>query len=349
MIISSSELNSSCDENQLGIFGADQKIQINENSTLLLTSDFSNLNNMAFEEHKKIFQLIVDYFVPESSLVITPHPDDLMYYDYLFPQATVIKKKIPSELLPFVFSRKPKTIITLTPTEICNLTGFFENCLLFSTDYVKNFTITHQYYCALKIINELFRNYEVFEMNSDKLLLENLLNISGNQLGRIVKSCKNLSQIPAKSVVLIDDFNNEILPNAKEIVNFLKSTDKESIIIFLNSNKEYLFYDYPDKEILEYLIPVEILRFSTVDETDLEAKTIFVCTKRKDQRKMIKDQSFEKTLKSSKEIIKVNAMSEEQLRIKILEGILEATEKRLEHYIKLESELRKKLNIRMTE
>jgi hypothetical protein len=37
-------------------------------------------------------------------------------------------------------------------------------------------------------------------------------------------------------------------------------------------------------------------------------------------------------------------MSEEQLRIKILEGILEATEKRLDHYIKLESKLREKLN-----
>lgn len=37
-------------------------------------------------------------------------------------------------------------------------------------------------------------------------------------------------------------------------------------------------------------------------------------------------------------------MSEEQLKIKILEGILEATEKRLEHYIKLEKELREQLD-----
>jgi hypothetical protein len=61
---------------------------------------------------------------------------------------------------------------------------------------------------------------------------------------------------------------------------------------------------------------------------------------------LINQHSFEKTLTGSNEIIKVKAMSEEQLRIKILEGILEATEKRLEHYIKLVSELREKLNLK---
>lgn len=44
------------------------------------------------------------------------------------------------------------------------------------------------------------------------------------------------------------------------------------------------------------------------------------------------------------ENIKVNTLSKDQLKIKILEGILEATEKRLEHYIKLVAELREKLD-----
>lgn len=58
---------------------------------------------------------------------------------------------------------------------------------------------------------------------------------------------------------------------------------------------------------------------------------------------MVNDQEFEKPLRNSQEIINVKKLSEDQLRIKILEGILEATEKRLEHYIKMESELREKL------
>ncbi|WP_312472100.1 polysialyltransferase family glycosyltransferase [Neobacillus sp.] len=328
----------------LVFFGIDQKIQMDENSTILLTQHFSNLGIMSFEEHKKIYQLVVDYFVPETRLVIKPHPDDLMFYEGLFPQATVLKKNFPTELIPFVFTEKPQTVMTITSTSITNLMSYFENCIRFSTDFERYFNNTHQYYCAVKIISELIEDYQIYEMNSDKLLLENLLNISGNQFGRSIVSVNNLSQIPDKSIVIMDDFNHDPLPKTKEIGNFLKSVDRDSIIIFINSNKEFLFYDYPNKELLESIVPVEILHNSTVDETAQYSTTFFVYSKRKDIRNMINKQTFEKTLNSSQEIIKVEAMSEEQLRIKILEGILEATEKRLEHYIKLESELREKLN-----
>lgn len=155
-----------------------------------------------------------------------------------------------------------------------------------------------------------------------------------------------MNQIPDKSIVIIDDFNSDSLTESKEICNFLKSVDRGSIIIFINSCKIYLFYNYPNKEIVESIVPVEILRHSTVDETVQDSKTFFVYSKRMEIRNMNNQHAFEKTLTSSNEIIKVKAMSEEQLRIKILEGILEATEKRLEHYIKLESELREKLNLK---
>ncbi|MDQ0197479.1 hypothetical protein [Neobacillus ginsengisoli] len=348
LIESIGKLDSSFIDKVLVFLGIDQKIKIDENSTILLTQHFSNLRIMSFEEHKKIYQLVVDYFVPETRLVIKPHPDDLMFYDVLFPQATVIKKKFPSELLPFVFTEKPQTIMTITSTSINNLMGHFENCIKFSTDFERYFNITHKYYCAVKIISEFIEDYEIYEMNSDKLLLENLLNISGNQFGRSINNVNNLSQIPYKSIIIIDDFNRDILPEPKEICSFLKSVDRESIVIFINSYKEYLFYDNPNKEIFESIVPVEILHHSTVDETDQYSKTFFVYSKRKDIRNMINQQKFEKTLKNSNEVIKVEAMSEEQIRIKILEGILEATEKRLEHYIKMESELREKLNLKMT-
>jgi hypothetical protein len=345
LIESIGKLDSSFIDKVLVFFGIDQKIKINENSIILLTQHFSDL--MSFEEHKKIYQLVVDYFVPETRLVIKPHPDDLMFYEGLFPRATVIKKKFPSELIPFVFTEKPQTVMTIMSTGINNLMGYFKNCIKFSTDFERYLSITHIYFSAVKIISMLIEDYEIYEMNSDKLLLENLLNISGNQFSRSIKTVNNLSQIPDKSIVIIDDFIRDTLPESKEICNFLNSVDRESIVIFINSNNEYMFYDYPNKEIFENIVPVEILHNSTVDETDQYSKTFFVYSKRKDTRNMINQLKFKKTLRSSNEIIKVKALSEEQLRIKILEGILEATEKRLEHYIKMESELRDKLNLKM--
>jgi hypothetical protein len=345
LIESIGKLDSSFIDKVLVFFGIDQKIKINEDSIILLTQHFITI--MSFEEHKKIYQLVVDYFVPETRLVIKPHPDDLMFYESLFPRATVIKKKFPSELIPFVFTEKPQTVMTIMSTGINNLMGYFKNCIKFSTDFERYSSITHIYFCAVKIISMLIEDYEIYEMNSDKLLLENLLNISGNQFSRSINTVNNLSQIPDKSIVIIDDFIRDTLPESKEICNFLNSVDRESIIIFINSNNEYMFYDYPNKEIFENIVPVEILHNSTVDETDQYSKTFFIYSKRKDTRNMINQLKFKKTLRSSNEIIKVKALSEEQLRIKILEGILEATEKRLEHYIKMESELRDKLNLKM--
>ncbi len=343
--IAEEKLDSSFIDKVLVFFGINQKIQINKNSAILITQDPSNLKNMSFEEYKKVYQLIVDYFVPaETRLVIKTTPDDLMFYNHLFPQTTVVKKNFPSELLPLVFTEKPHTVIALPSASINNLIGYFENYIRISTSFEGDFNITHKYYCAVRLISELFEDYEIHEINSDKLLLENLLNISENQLGRCINTVKNLSQVPDKSILIIDDFNRGTLPTSKEICNFVESVDKESIIFFINSNKEYLFYDYPNKEIFESIVPVNILHSSIIDETEQYPQTLFIYSKRKDTRNMINLQKIEKTLNNSNEILKKDAMSEEQLKIKILEGILEATEKRLEHYIKLEKELREQLD-----
>lgn len=322
---------------------------MNETSTILLTQPFASLGIMSFEEQKRLFQLVVDYFVQENRLVIITHPDDLMFYDCLFPHATIIKKKLPSELTPFVFAEKPQTLITISSPNINNILGYFESCLKFSSDFEMNFQFTHKYFCAIKIICMLMKDYEIYEMNADKQLLKNLLNVSGAQFVKNINSVTNLRKISGKSIVIIDDFNHDTLPESKDIYDFLDLVDQESIIIFLNSFKKYMFYDYPNKDLFECVVPVEILHSSTVDETEQYSTTFFVYSKRKDIREMVNQQKFEKNLSSSKEMIKVDALSEEQLRIKILEGILEATEKRLEHYMKLESELREKLNLTMTQ
>lgn len=328
----------------LSFFGIDQKVELDQDSTILITQLFSDL--ISYEEQKKSHQLMVDYFVPESTrLVIQPHPDDLRFYNELFPQAIVLNKQFPPELLPFIFNQKPQTVLTMTSTCLKH----YINEVMFSDGFERHFDCTHRYYCVVKLLTELHTDHRIYEMNADKLLLENFLKFSGGQFSESINSVNQLSEIPAKSLVIIDDFNYELLPNSKDVCRFLKSIDNDSIIIFINSNKEYLFYDYPDKELFKSMVPVEIHHNSTVDESNHYSETFFVYSKRKDTRKMVNHQEFEKPLRNSKEIINVKKLSEDQLRIKILEGILEATEKRLEHYIKLESELREKLFLRKTQ
>ena len=58
-------------------------------------------------------------------MAIKVHPDDTLDYRALFPQAQVIREIFPSELLPYVFRKKPARLYTLDSTGCENLREHF--------------------------------------------------------------------------------------------------------------------------------------------------------------------------------------------------------------------------------
>lgn len=288
--------------------------------------------------------MVVDYFAQGYNLVFKPHPDDLMYYDVLFPESNVIKTKFPSELIPFVFNERPEAVMTITSTAINNLIDFFEKHIRFSMEFEKNFNMVHRYYCAIKKISELKGDCKIYQINSDRLLLENITKYTDIKTNHDIISVDDLSQISNKSIIIIDDYNINSSVSFEDINCFLEAIDEQSIVIFINSNKEYAFYNYPNKDVFGKLVAVEI-KYKNLQKEDEEVlEKIFIYSKRSEIRNMINQIEFKKILENANEELSVDTMSEDKLKIKILEGILEATEKRLEHYIKLESELREKVN-----
>lgn len=337
-----SKLNQELIEKVLLFFGVTEKIAINLNSTLLLTQHYANLKIMRSYEQKELYNLLVDYFiVDESKLVIKPHPDDLMYYELMFPEATVIREKFPSELLPFIFTEKPEKIMTVTSTAINNLENIFEKRIRFSVEFEKNYHSIHRYYVALDIIKRFLGNYNVCAYQVDSLLLDNL---SNHLFDVRINHMDRLGELPSGCVIIIDDVIDSVSPNLIE--NFIEKLDDDSFVIFLNTNGKYSFYNYPDKNLFNKLVPIEIIRRYEDDFGDqvYDERTIFIYTKREELKYMATNYEFTKTLGHLNSEIKVKKLSKEEQRIKILEAILEATERRLEHYIKLEAELRSQLN-----
>ena len=62
---------------------------------------------------------------------------------------------------------------------------------------------------------------------------------------------------------------------------------------------------------------------------------VHIYTKNERLRKMAENFNIEKTLENTGATIKTEPLSEQERKIKILEGILEATENRLRYYIDL--------------
>ena len=65
---------------------------------LLLTQQFANLGQLTFPEQILIYQTLFDYFLEDRKVLIKPHPDDILYYHRLFPEAEILREVFPAEL-----------------------------------------------------------------------------------------------------------------------------------------------------------------------------------------------------------------------------------------------------------
>ena len=65
-------------------------------------------------------------------MLIKPHPDDILYYDSLFPEAEIIRERFPSELLPLAFRELPGTVCTVSSTGINLIRRNFQKRSCFS-------------------------------------------------------------------------------------------------------------------------------------------------------------------------------------------------------------------------
>lgn len=316
-------------------FAPINNIDIPKNAVLILTQHFANLKILSFEEQILIYQIFVDYFFSNEALVFKPHPDDIMYYSYLFSNAKVIREKFPSEFLPIIFNNKPKEIATVSSTAVNNLSNCFKNIFTMDFSYERHFHFTHKYYIAIKLLQQLSCN-KINLIGSDKVLVEKLLEHSDI----ICQECEIIIDDLNKSYnfSIIDDLSNNHLSNEK-VIEFLEELSDEKCVIFINSKHNFCFYDINHKYIWDNILPISINKKALRNEEfydNTEEEVIYVYTKNKEYRKMIKDLKYEKKLENTGLEISIAQLTSDQRRIKVLEGILEATEKRLLYYINLE-------------
>lgn len=107
-------------------FFVDKTYSADNDSIILLTQHFSVLGNMSLSKQEKVYDYIIGDVLKNEKVIIKPHPDDLLDYESRYKSATVIHEKFPSELLPFVFNKRPERLITINSTGAALLKGYFD-------------------------------------------------------------------------------------------------------------------------------------------------------------------------------------------------------------------------------
>lgn len=335
------ELNKKEREKILKFFNVNMKININVNNILLLTQHYVSLNTLTFEEQVLIYQILIDYFFQNENLVIKPHPDDIMYYHKLFPKAEIIREKFPSEFMPFVFNNPPKCVATISSTAIFNLHGVYPQIFELDTNFEKNFKMIHRYYLALNIVKKLDK--KIIGVGVNKKLIEQLckqLKIEQNQyyFSDVIDKTQNIIFIVDETKLMTGENNM--------VVKSLKDLDQESDIIFINSQNDYCWYDYYHKYLWDNIKPIVLSKklYGQKEEdfySDLNEEVIYVYSKNKEVMKVLDELEVEKKLPHTGIEINKISLTPEQERIKMLEGVLAATERRLLYYIEKEKNEKK--------
>lgn len=307
-----------------------------KNSTLLLTQHFANLRILEFEQQVLVYQTFIDYFFDNKTLTIKPHPDDLMYYSQLFPEAQIIREKFPSEFLPFVLSEQPECVATISSTAIFNLRGHYPKVFELDSRYEQDFEMTHRYYAAVCMAQKLGLNISCVGAND--ILVQRLCESLG---AADITVQKELSGKYEKTMILVDDVTEQGEQGRKDIVTLLHGVPENSCVVFINSKKDFCWYEYTQKNLWKSMVPVVLKKTILEPQSEdfyasVDDEVLYIYSANKELLSMVKEVQIEKALPHVGIQLSNQCLTPEQEKIKVLEGILAATEKRLLYYIEKE-------------
>lgn len=198
---------------------------------LYLTRYVRYLQKPTMEHHHYISALVLDLFAQGHPVVIKPHPRDFSgRYKDLFPDAIVLKKQFPSELLPFLYDGKFDKIITIGSTAIDALKDDTEEVVKLDVDFENKVDRIYPYIASIYLTKYLYPQIGEEEMAVSGCLMEFLTPLCMEILGFAPKEAEDGKVY--KMLVMDEIVENEW---------------KTETSCYLNTNQDYAFADYRQK------------------------------------------------------------------------------------------------------
>lgn len=329
---------------ELNVMDSDLRLQIVEffyhdkkildeshNSVLILTEHFANLGVMSWEEQILIYQLSIDYLFSEKNLIFKIHPDDLMYYSYLFPKSKVIRNKFPAEILPYIFEHLPEDLFTVSSSAIHGLRKYFKNSIIFNQEfsyYKKQYYDLHKYFAVTRIfLQKKYDGRKVFCSGINETVLQCFFN--KYEINNTIENIETFN-LEEKSILIVDKFIEH-----EDVIYQIISNKKDVIVIFFefknNIGKEIPYDLYFDNL---NIIKIKKEPFKK-NEIEINLDDEYVYYYSKERGDYMKNNDIEKVKLNHTGIdVKISELDEKDVKIKVLEGILESMEDRLLNIVK---------------
>ncbi len=327
----------------LKFFGVEKKVKADAGSLgLVLTQHMANLGIMSLEDQHLLYKLLADYFIPDKHIVVKPHPDDITgrYSEIYGDSADVLPFAMPSELLPYCLEGQLSTAMAANSTAVKAFEGECRT-INFDQRILTDFRHIHRYFAVVEILKQLKSDDSVIITNANELLLGELGKDAG--LKNNFEFTQDLIRGFGISVVS-DNFpeQDDYLFTAE----MLGAVGDKETLIFLNEEKRHIYFDGQNTDVFKNICPIFITLTSITDGKILDEEVVYLYSKDKELIDKEKNINCERELKYTNVKVDIHSISRSEAeKIKVLEGILEATERRLKDYI----ENKKKLDERIRE
>lgn len=335
------ELDVATLERVLSFFGVTETVNAGKNTSLILTQHMANLGIMPLCDQHLLYKLFADYFLENTHIAVKPHPDDIAgrYRDIFGNDNTVLPFAMPSELLPYVFDGRVKTAIAAYSTAVKNLGNFCNRMICFDNRIMEDFKNIHRYFAAVKLGEYLKPDNKTIATNGNELLLTELA--VNDAYKTEYKFSEEISDFDSYAVIsdqLIKDRTVE------DISAFLSSKQNKGFVIFLNEENMHIYFDGKNKDIFAKVRPI-FIELNGKEKSKQEV--IYLYSEDKKMLEKAENFTLKKELRYTGVTIDLHSISKsESEKIKMLEGVLEATEKRLNGYIAHKKALDEKLEAR---
>jgi hypothetical protein len=326
----------------ISVFGDEQEIAISQNSVIFLSQHYANLNMMSYDQQAYLYGLIFDYFMENKEILIKRHPADVMAYGEIYPKIKVIKERFLSEFIPFIMHPKPQMIATISSTGIKSLKSSVDTNLAFDFAFEEHFEGVHRLYCALRFCRKLESTCQIKYLGVNTKLIENMQKYTDEDFSTMNIEEMQPEEIYENSILIVDQITNTFLQDMdiEEVATYFQTENLAKGIIFLNTNSDFLFYKSGHTVMQNCLFPFVIKKMNLNPKRnyelydDFESEHIYLYSAVREVMLMAENYEYTKDLENLQMQIKVKKhKTDTHLKIAVLEGIIEATQKRLLHYI----------------
>lgn len=281
--------------------------------------------------------VLLDYFAEGMEIVFKPHPSDI-YFDYekIIKGSFVIRRSLPSELLPFMFDQKLKRAITASSTSIAGVEALTEESYSFSPDIEVNYSYLHIAYAMARIIEGLGEERNIIINMKESSYLENFL--------KLLK-IKGADCTEYENCIFVETDNTPQMEGELDI----KRIKKKDIILFDNYQNRYEFLlKYPnldDSNLLVWNLGIKQIGSQYIDVNH----QIWLYCEDEQVREKLRKMEFTKELRNSNKEIslkpeQVNQMLIMQGKVKALEYALNKQKEQQKAFLKMKTMVNKYQN-----